>query len=526
MMKRGSMWSEMSVLSQSRKAQRSKMNDFKSMPSSPPKCTPHSMPQRLSRGSASLISLVILIGVSLPTPAIAFCGFFVSGADAGLYNDATQVVLMRKGQRTVMSMSNTYRGPTEDFAMVVPVPVVLKKQQVKTLPANVFQRIDQLSAPRLVEYWEQDPCQQTRFMSMQYEVVPSAAPPTKMKKRSRRSRGVKIEAQFSAGEYQILILSAREASGLELWLRERKYNIPEGASEALAPYIQQGMKFFVAKVDIKKVKRDPDGVVVLSPLRFDFESKALRLPVRLGLLNASGHQDLLVYILSPERRYEVANYKNIFIPTNLEVEDAVRKDFGGFYMRLFDETLALEGGRAVVTEYAWQTTSCDPCPVPPLTPSDLATLGGDVLSSMKVSDTKKTISDRSLTPTFTSNFSRWVLTRLHTRYSADTLSEDLVFTPARPVRGGRGAGGINQEQPGAVELSDVNQFQGRYIIRHYWQGEVSCDQPRYGVWGGPESKTQAPSGLGRAKKSATALNDMVRSSLPRLKIKGKTEPTR
>jgi hypothetical protein len=116
-----------------------------------------------------------------------------------------------------------------------------------------------------------------------------------------------------------------------------------------------------------------------------------------------------------------------------------------------------------------------------------------------------------------------VLTRLHTRYSAKTLSEDLVFVPARPVRGGRGAGGVNQELPGAVELSSANQFQGRYIIRHYWQGKVKCEQPNYGVWEGPPT-ADAPSGLGRAKKSATALNEVVRSTLPQLKISGKSEP--
>src|SRR5215475_4777059 len=88
----------------------------------------------------------------------AFCGFFVAGADAKLYNNASQVVLMRNGNHTVMTMSNNYKGPPENFAMVVPVPVVLKKEQVKTLPRDVFQHIDQLSAPRLVEYWEQDPC--------------------------------------------------------------------------------------------------------------------------------------------------------------------------------------------------------------------------------------------------------------------------------------------------------------------------------------------------------------------------------
>ena len=33
----------------------------------------------------------------------------------------------------------------------------------------------------------------------------------------------------------------------------------------------------------------------------------------------------------------------------------------------------------MVTEYAWQTSNCDPCPVPPLKPQHMLTLGGDVL---------------------------------------------------------------------------------------------------------------------------------------------------
>ena len=93
-------------------------------------------------------------------PAAAFCGFYVSGADASLFNEATQVVLMRDGTRTVLSMQNDYKGPPEDFALVVPVPVVLQKENVKTLGKDVFERIDKLTAPRLVEYWEQDPCHQ------------------------------------------------------------------------------------------------------------------------------------------------------------------------------------------------------------------------------------------------------------------------------------------------------------------------------------------------------------------------------
>src|SRR5690242_13059025 len=96
--------------------------------------------------------------VAAPHAAHAFCGFYVNGAGSEMFNDATQVVLMRDGTRTVLSMQNDYRGPLEDFAMVVPVPTVLKEGDVKVVDKAVFDRLDSLGSPRLVEYWEQDPC--------------------------------------------------------------------------------------------------------------------------------------------------------------------------------------------------------------------------------------------------------------------------------------------------------------------------------------------------------------------------------
>src|SRR5438552_18062179 len=89
---------------------------------------------------------------------VLFCGVYVAGSDQQLVNDATEVVLMRKGTRTVLAMENTYQGPPEAFAMVVPVPVVLHEGDVKTLTQDVFAHVEQMGAPRLVEYWEEDPC--------------------------------------------------------------------------------------------------------------------------------------------------------------------------------------------------------------------------------------------------------------------------------------------------------------------------------------------------------------------------------
>ena len=128
------------------------------------------------------------------------------------------------------------------------------------------------------------------------------------------------------------------------------------------------------------------------------------------------------------------------------------------------------------------------------------------------------------------NFSQWVLTRLHTRYDDKTLSEDLVFVEGSPVRGGRGAGGINQETPGAVESSPVNQFQGRYIIRHYWEKEVTCESPQWGRWGGnPKGNGAKPKAIAGERvigRSDTAIDmsKSVRSALPLLGFEGKSRP--
>ena len=93
-------------------------------------------------------------------------------------------------------------------------------------------------------------------------------------------------------------------------------------------------------------------MATLSPLRFHYDSDEFTLPIRLGLANSSGTQDLIVDILSPGQRYEVANYPNVTIPTNLDVKDEAKARFGEFYAALFDRTLEKNPG-AVVTEYAW-----------------------------------------------------------------------------------------------------------------------------------------------------------------------------
>jgi len=483
-----------------------------------------------------VIAAVAAAVLGAPGDARAFCGFYVAGSDQQLLADATQVVLMRKGTRTVLSMQNNYKGPTEAFAMVIPVPVVLKEKDVKTLPPQVFQNVERMGAPRLVEYWEQDPCRpepryETRSMMVR---APSAAPPPSSKK--AEDLGVTVEAQFSVGEYQIVILSAKEATGLDTWLRREKYSIPKGAEPLLRPYVESGMKFFVAKVDPKKVKF-VDGRADLSPLRFHYDSEQFVLPIRLGLANSSGTQDLIVSILAPNQRYETANYKNVTIPTNLDVKDTVRARFGAFYAALFDRTLERNPG-AVVTEYAWQASTCDPCPGPALTMNDFMTLGADVLEPQQeiaAPGPPPPPGTRPMPPPAPMKrrvMRGWgmdfVLTRLHARYGKD-LKDDLVFRAAPPIVGGREhvqKGGKLEE---GAQASSVNNFQGRYAIRHRWTGPVACANPRRGIWGGPPNGgpvgPQAALNLAFAPRGQVPLATSINGDVPELGLrKGVLEP--
>ncbi|MGB5810307.1 MAG: DUF2330 domain-containing protein [Polyangiales bacterium] len=484
----------------------------------------------------SIAAVALCAAMTWTTGARAFCGFYVSGADASLYNNATMVVMMREGTRTVLSMQNNYQGPPEDFAMIVPVPVVLQEENVKTLPREIFSRVDKLAAPRLVEYWEQDPCRPMVVAEMAMPAAAGAVRRNKSMADEESDLGVTIEAQFKVAEYDIVVLSAKDSGGLDKWLRKNDYNIPKGADKVLRPYVENNTKFFVAKVDAKKVKFE-NGRAVLSPLRFHYDAPTFTLPVRLGLLNSAGTQDLIVHILAKGQRYEVANYKNASIPTNIRVDDSVRKDFGAFYNALFDRTTEKNPG-AVVTEYSWDATSCDPCPEPPLTPQELSTLGGDVIvptTPDPYSDIPGVVPQRRRPNPFRPY--GFVLTRLHYRYDKNGLDEDLVFRTAGPIIGGRGMPNQNGELgERRAEASNVNNFQGRYAILHSWEGEIACENPMRGMWGGPPGKPEprpfaAPNTM---LKGATGtvlthkLSGLIQTDIPELDLEARPpepEPT-
>jgi hypothetical protein len=396
------------------------------------------MPSFSARAMAWLPVAVVLAALMViaSPPAAAFCGFYVGKADAGLFNAASQVILVRRDGKTVISMANDYRGELTEFALVVPVPQVLERGQIHIGERRLFERIDAYSAPRLAEYFDTDPCLPRTPRSA--GAMDAAAPVLMAKEevKRRNALGVTVEAAYTVGEYDIVMLSAKQSDGLETWLTENGYRIPKGASAALKPYVRQNMKFFVAKVNLKEQAKT--GVAYLRPLQFAFESDRFMLPVRLGMLNAKGPQDLVLYVLTPTGRVETTNYRTVKLPANMELPTFVRGEFAQTYKALFDTQAAREDYRAIFTEYFWDMGWCDPCAADPLTPDELRQAGVFWL------DAQGAAARGGGQPV--------MLTRLHLRYTKESLPEDLVFQ----------------------ETADRQNFQTRYVLRHPWRGDAGA----------------------------------------------------
>jgi hypothetical protein len=392
--------------------------------------------------------------VLAPAQAQAFCGFYVAKADAKLFNKASKVVVARKGEQTAITMASDYQGDPKEFALVVPVPTVIQKDQIKIADSAAIDHLDAYSAPRLVEYFDPDPCapRDNRFFFRGSAKVSNMAAASAPAPQSAKALGVKVEAQYTVGEYDIAILSATQSDGLATYLNQEGYKVPEKAAPVLASYIKQDMKFFVAKVNLKEqAKVNPKqqtkvGAQYLRPIQINVSTPKFMLPIRLGTVNADGPQDMIVLMLTEKGRVETTNYKTLKIPSNMDIPIYTKKDFGSFYRAMFAEQVRQDGGKAVYLEYAWDMGWCDPCAADPVPNDKLASLGVSWIAEPQTAPTPGKPGQPAMMPTPRrgGGGSPVFVTRLHVRYDAQSFPEDLMFQ----------------------ETANRENYQGRYVLRH------------------------------------------------------------
>ncbi|NJK41455.1 MAG: DUF2330 domain-containing protein [Acaryochloridaceae cyanobacterium SU_2_1] len=141
------------------------------------------------------------------------------------------------------------------------------------------------------------------------------------------------------------------------------------------------------------------------------------------------------------RQDVLVNYRTANIPTDPEIPTFIKEEFSEFYKAMFAMAHQREGKQVVFREYAWDMSTCDPCSAEPLNSEELRKAGVFWL-------TERPSGDVVMPPNSTGVF----ITRLHARYSRDKFPEDLIFQ----------------------ETNNRQSFQGRYVLRHPYTGEVDC----------------------------------------------------
>ena len=521
--------------------------------------------------SFSALLAACLLLVAAP-PARAFPGFLASKTKTEIKVNSTQVVLMKKGNVTAVTVMSDYEGPLEPFAMVLVVPADVTADHVTTLKREFVDRLDAISAPRFHEYWEQDPCDpgpveqewQRNMKASSSSAFLGGGDMPQSTQKVAKELSLDVQAKQKEGEYSFTLLGKEES--VSAWLKSKGYSVPSGAEQAVQPYVQAGMRLVVAQVDTKRIELVGGDRAQLSPIRFWTEQPYGAIPDRVGLINSAGKQELIVYVLDPEQRYESRNYKNLFPPTNVEVDFAVKERIGEFYAALQDIIQQKSPG-AFLNEFAWPSDGCgQPCATEPIAIAELLSLGGDVFE-LSVPKEERQPKAPELTKEEAAAFKeatkelkpkerkakekqakidrqtvvarqglvarhKYIVSRMHYRYDDKSLPNDPQFGPAS----GAVEGGVAQPKGQKAEASlDVvpaseNKFQVRYNNFHPWVPVIQCPNPERYRWGkAPRDyrglrKTWIAEDLTRKSRTQIKPAAVLKTPIPSLGLTGSAAP--
>ena len=197
------------------------------------------------------------------------------------------------------------------------------------------------------------------------------------------------------------------------------------------------MRFFVAKVNLDRMQLLGNGY--LRPLQVRYETAKFMLPLRLGTVNAqrpAGPDRLRAHQERPRRDHELPHRQAAVRHRRAAVREAATSAIST--RRCSSRAVERENMRAVFVEYAWDMGWCDPCAADPLTNKELVELGA-----------------------------RWIGSDEAVPYRRQSGRQRLRHAAACALRRGSRSPRIWR----SWKPRDRSNFQGRYVLRHPWQGQ-------------------------------------------------------
>lgn len=531
------------------------------------------MTQSALRGFAAFLVLALFT-----VSTAAFPGVYIDKRGDKRVLHATHFIMMQREGGTVVTVMPDYEGPQTPFALVMPVPADVTLEGLRTMKREFLTRMEELTAPRYHEFYEKDPCEpepaqqewerdlrvkttgflggnqeiggqkraakefsidfSTRFKDSDSEftfhlIGSPAQPEGDEKKPGQAKPGDKKKDKDAEKETQGHI--GKTYPDLAAFLAETGYKMSDEARQSLEKYQAQGQNLLVAEVDPNMIEIGAKERAQLAGIRYFTTSSVTTIPSTLGLANISDKQDLFVYVLNPDKRYEPKNYGYVYPPTNIELEihlklaggktRVVKERTGEIYNAIHDLMEKQHPGKFLY-EYAWSTEGCgQPCPNEHLLVNELLTLGGDAFEELLPEDQRNPepppetdeekkafeadLKEKELKPADQVKAKKqhaedrkelarrrailarhnYVLSRFHYRYDKSNLKKDVeIGAAADHIRGGvalpKGQEPkIDMDVTKVKKPGELSAYQVRF--NHYWRwdGQVKCETPERWRWG-------------------------------------------
>jgi len=519
----------------------------------------------LVRALAMLLATAACGAIALDAGiAAAFPGIAVSVAGTPPKISTTEIVVMEHAGVSIVTLAVDYQGPLERLALVTLVPRDVEPSRLETVKHEFIARLEQMTAPRLFEFWEQDPCipgppqqawEEKVAVKNRGFLTPEVMPPRDAHYPVSNELSIPAAPVFKEAEAEFSYQLLRPKSSAELWrwLQKRGFRVELAALEPLSGALDDDTQVLVAQVAVDRAELIDGERLQLGGIRYWSRRPLLPVLETLGRSQQAERHDLFVYTMHREKRYRAANLENVFAPTNLRVTLDVGAKVGRLYNTLFERLLASRPV-AAVTEFVGPSDECgEPCSNAPLELRELLTFGGDVLEATLPKEAPSAPAQSQVRPSagvasapskeqhqieqqLAAKRSllarqRYVVTRLHLRSNAATTQHDLeLVSNAARESGGIGIPrGPNAELPAGVRPTKQSRYQVRFHAVHPWQGALPCAKPERWRWGKRwQSETQHWRGvhvardLLRAGEDPKLVDAVLLSAVPEIGFEPRT----
>jgi hypothetical protein len=393
----------------------------------------------------------------LATMLLAFGGFVAAKAEGEAKIESASLVLMQEDRTTVLTIAADYRGPAGDMALIIPVPQRVRAQAVRTLEAGVIERLEQLTAPRMSEVQETDPCEEVYSsyrgsFTTTSTVCGVGAPVIVEYIDGVPDRPIATAPQFVQGPYAITVV--RDSTGEEIatWLREHDYVVPEQL-DTLMTHAEPGRHFVIAELPASAIAGHPDehGLVTaqLQPLQISYERDGLIVPMRFVSANAGeDERDLVVHVIA-STHVRPLDRPFVVLPSDVVVNERTYGELDSFHagvLGLVGDNVAIEYVQELTSTRGYVDT------YRPITLDDLDSLGLSELRSA----------------------GRWQEMGGYNR-EIYGLIDELVVTRLRV----RTHNAVADLELGAY-VPGLRSVRTQYQLLHHFPGPVECPHPHFG----------------------------------------------